>query len=242
MTGTNSAACALADPWAQLRPIGMLGYAQYAALAEQPVNWAWVGYAAAGTIVTIAGPSSGGKTTLLLLLLLARAWSGEPIELLGRQVTPAPEGQFIVLIEAEHGESSIARKLFKSAGILNIDPSRALERVFTIARKEIKIGDPKWERIKELAAAGLVSDLAIDTIARATAADANSEREQTQIFADIAKVIEAAPPGRQPTVWVLAHTRKASSEALEDVAGSVARIGQSDSVIMVSPQRSDTDK
>jgi hypothetical protein len=64
--------------------------------------------------VLVAGKSGDGKTTLLFLVLGARANLEAPITLLGREILPAPPGQFVVLIEGEHSEASAARKLVQS--------------------------------------------------------------------------------------------------------------------------------
>src|SRR5882762_8966311 len=101
-----------------LGPLAVHGAQRIRELAAQPVNWTWQDYMVAATIMVLAGPSSEGKTTLLFLILLARATLGPPIEICGRPIKPAPPGSFIVLIEAEHGDLSTARKLVKSANLL----------------------------------------------------------------------------------------------------------------------------
>ena len=217
----------------RLRLMAVMGLDHILALASAPVSYAWVDIAVAGTIVLLAGGPSEGKTTLLFLLLAARAAIGGRVQLLGRDVEPAPEGRYLLLIEGEHSESSTARKLIRSLEILGV-PQNALNRVIIVARKSLTIGSPAWDEVTSLVRAGLVSDIAIDTIARCSPADANDEAAQVQIFSALADCIEAAPnPDARPTVWMVAHTRKGSSGELGDVSGSAQRVGQADSVLIV---------
>lgn len=227
-------------------PDAMAGAAHIRALAAQPIEWAWQDFGVVGTIVTLAGKPVGGKTTLLFLLLLARANTGEPIEICGRPVIPAPAKRYVILIEGEHGEKSAARKLVKSANLLGLGDA-ALDRVVTFARKDLALDSPVWDNIRAVVKQGLVSDIAIDTIARCApkGSDANSETDQIEIFHQLALLIETAPADAQPTVWVVAHTRKEGTEPkrssfaaeLDEVSGSAQRVGQSDSVIMVAGER-----
>jgi hypothetical protein len=89
--------------------------------------------------------------------------------------------------------------------------------------------------------AGLVSDIGIDTVARVAPADGNSEQEQTAIFDLVAQAIEAAPTiETKPTAWAAAHTRKnGTTGEVSDVAGSVQRTGQADSVLMLKADKQD---
>ena len=123
------------------------------------------------------------------------------MHLLGRQVEPAPVGAWVVLIEGEHSESSAARKLLRSVRLLRLD-ERALDRVILIARKAVRLGSPEWADVVRLIAAGLVSDIALDTVARVAPSDSDSEREQTAIFDLVAQAIDAAPSeATRPTAW-----------------------------------------
>jgi hypothetical protein len=116
--------------------------------------------------------------------------------------------------------------------LLGVDDA-ALSRIITVARKSVRIGSPEWVDIETMIAAGLVSDLAVDTVARAAPADANSEAEQVAIFDRLGRAIDRAPQGQRPTVWVCAHTKKGDSKGLESVSGSTQRTGQADSVLIV---------
>jgi hypothetical protein len=145
-----------------------------------------------------------------------------------------------VLIEGEHSESSAIRKLLRSMKLLRIDDA-ALGRVILIARKAVRLGSPEWGDVVRLIEAGLVSDIGIDTVARVAPADGNSEQEQTAIFDLVAQAIEAAPTvDTRPTVWPAAHTRKnGTTGEVSDVAGSVQRTGQADSVLMLKADKQD---
>ena len=222
-----------------LGAVAIIGRARLHALAASRVTYAWQDYAVAGTIVLLASGPSEGKTTLLFLILVARASLGRgdrPANawLLEREVHRAPQGRYLVLIEGEHSESSAARKLLGSAAMLEIDEG-ALDRIIMIARKAVRLGSPEWRDVVRLIAAGLVSDLAIDTVARVAPGEADDERSQVAIFDEVTRAIEMAPAGQErPTVWACAHTRKnGGGDTLADVSGSTQRTGQADSVLLL---------
>jgi hypothetical protein len=221
-----------------LSKVAVLGAKRLRELAGIKPHFVWAQIAVAGTIVLIAAGPSEGKTTLLFLVLAARANTGNPVQVLARHVEPAPFGTWIVLIEGEHSESSAARKLFRSVALLRIDEA-CLDRVILIARKAVKLGSPEWQDVVRLVGAGLVSDIAIDTVARVAPSNADSEQEQAAIFDLVAQAIDAAPDeAHKPTVWANAHTRKNGRTGdVADVAGSVQRTGQADSVLMLEGEK-----
>jgi hypothetical protein len=224
-----------------LARVAVLGSKATHALANAPIRWIWDGVAILGIIVVIAGKVGCGKTTLLFWLLAARANTGEPLAVLGRMVTPARIGGFIVLIEGEHGEASTARKLVRMlrvAGVKDIDA--ALDRVIFVARKSVRIGSAEWRDVERLVGEGLVSDIALDTLARVAPGDANDEREQIAIFDRVAQAIDRAPSAEtKPVVWCAAHLRKGDGGDLDDVSGSAQRTGQADTVLFVNAERRD---
>jgi hypothetical protein len=215
-------------------------------LAAVPTEWAWQDYAPAGAITMMAGQPGGGKTTLLFQILVARARVESGVCLIcDRNVLPARQFKHVLLIEAEHSDASTARKLLKSCDILGISRN-ALDRITWIARKSVLIGDTRWKLIVQLIADGSVSDIAIDTLARVSPreSESNDEMSQVEIFDGLAQAIEAAPDDQRPTVWLLGHTRKQSKESkgrlgLDDVAGSLQRTGQADAVITVEAVRNE---
>jgi hypothetical protein len=227
------------DPLAGLRVLPSIVLRGRDAILEKAgecIDYVWHEIAVAGTVNLIAGPPAEGKTTLLFLLLACRM-APSPMPLLGRLVVPSPPGKWIVLIEAEHSDGGTARKLIQSFETLQID-TKGLEKILIIARKSVKIGDQAWSEIAYLVSLGLISDIAVDTLARASSADSNNEEEQAAIFETIAQTIERAPLAvDRPTVWLVAHTRKGDRAAglgLADVSGSTQRAGQSDTVILVT--------
>jgi hypothetical protein len=224
----------------RLARVAVVGRKRLAELAAQPARFTWDQIAVAATIVLLASGPSEGKTTLLFLILAARANLGKPVSVLGRRVEPAPSGTWSVIVEGEHSESSAARKLLRSTKLLGIDDG-ALDRVILVARKAVRLGSPEWEEVVGLVAAGLVSDIAIDTVARVAPSDADSEREQTAVFDQVAQAIDAAPSDEtKPMVWACAHTRKNGRTGdVSDVAGSAQRTGQADSVLMLAGEKVD---
>jgi hypothetical protein len=223
-----------------LAKVALVGLDQIRQAAGVKPHYVWDQIAVAATIILIASGPSEGKTTLLCLLLVARANKGAPVRVLGRIVEPARPGTWIIFIEGEHSESSAARKLLRSADLLGID-AQAVGRIVLVARKAVRLGSPEWLDVVRLVGAGLVSDIAIDTVARVAPADSNDEKEQTAIFDLVAQAIEAAPQEEQrPTAWANAHTRKNGRTGdVADVAGSVQRTGQADSVLMLEGQKVD---
>ncbi len=221
-----------------LAAVATIGSARLHELAGKAVTYVWDDIAVSGTIVLLASGPSEGKTTLLFQILAARANRGIAVWLLERRVQAAPPGTFIVLIEGEHSESSAARKLIASCALLDIKDA-ALDRIILIARKAVRIGSPEWADIVRLVATGLVSDIAIDTVARVAPSDANDEREQVAVFDVVAQAIDAAPtPEDRPTVWAAAHTRKNGRTGdLADVSGSAQRTGQADTVLMLAGEK-----
>ena len=222
-----------------LARVAVVGRAKIKALSEMPVLYIWDGIAMMGIIVVIAGGVGCGKTTLLFFVLVARMTQGAPVKVLGRTVTPAADDMYIVLIEGEHGETSAARKLVKSCRLMGIDET-ALDRVILIARKSVRIGSSAWTDIVTLISKGLVSDVALDTLARVAPGDANNEAEQVAIFDMVARAVDAAPSeATKPVVWVNAHTKKGAEDDLEAVSGSAQRTGQADTVLIVKAERRD---
>lgn len=230
------------DPLAGLRilpAIVMRGRDTIIEEAKRPIEYVWHEISVLGTVNLIAGPPAEGKTTMLFLLLACRMQS-TPQHFLGRTVLPVPQGKYIVLIEAEHSDGGTARKLIQSLDTLGFAYD-GLDKVLIIARKAVRIGDQAWAEVAFLVSLGLVSDIAVDTLARASAGEANDEGAQAAIFDSIARTIERAPTASdRPTVWLVAHSKKNDrTGGLGDVSGSTQRTGQSDTVILVEGTKVD---
>jgi DnaB-like helicase N terminal domain/AAA domain len=224
----------------RLQAVALTGRARILELATIPPVYVWQNIVVAATIVLLAGPSGQGKTTLLFLILAARLNKGGPVELLGHCMAPSDPTKWVIIIEAEHAESSSARKLIRSLALLDID-DEALDHVIIVARKSVQLGSPEWLDIVEMVADGKVSDIALDTLSRVAPGDANDEREQVAIFNQLAATIEKAPASTEkPIVWVVAHTRKgAAGDSLDDVGGSMQRAGQADTVMLIKGTKVD---
>jgi hypothetical protein len=223
----------------QLSGLVLRSGARYLVLAAQSVEYAWQDIIVVGTIVVLAGAPGSGKTTFIFLYIVARAQRGGPIMLLGREVYPAKPGQRILLIEAEHNEASTARKLLASLRLLGLgDDVLEGDRILTVARRAVTLGSPAWLECVQLIAAGLISDVIVDTVARFAPADANSEGAQVGVYSQIAQAIEQAPEGKQPTCVLVTHTKKGgAAEDIEAVSGSTQRVGQADSVLIADASR-----
>lgn len=223
----------------ELQKVALVGASEILAESTKPTRWAWDGIVEEGSVCMLAGAPGGGKTTLMFLVLVLRA-SPRGGDLFGASVAGARKGSYVVLIEGEHGSPSACRKLVNSCRLLGA-PTTVLNRVIVIARKAVLIGDARWKEIVRMVAAGVVSDIAIDTIARCAPGDGSSEKEQTAIMHTVAEAIEAAPTVEQrPVAWINAHTRKGESTGtVDDVSGSAARTAQCDAVALVTPNRED---
>jgi hypothetical protein len=224
-----------------LAKVAVVGRAKLVELAERPIVWLWEQIATAGLTVLLAAGTGSGKTTLLFLLIAARANRGKPVQVLGYTMTPAPPRRFIVVIENEHSDESAARILRRSCARLGIDES-ALDCIILVARHSVRIGSPEWQDIEVLIAAGLVSDVVLDTLASSAptaSPDSNDETEQVATFDVIRKAIDRAPsPEAWPTFWLAVHTRKCDGvPTLNDVAGSMQRAGQADVVLLMGAER-----
>jgi hypothetical protein len=225
-----------------LTRVAVVGREAILALADRPIVWTWDSVATAGlTILLAAGPGSG-KTTLLAMLVVARANQGQPVSVLGRLVSPAPRGTFLVFVENEHSDESAARILRKACDQLGVSYD-ALDRIILVARGSVRIGSAVWGDVERLIAVGLVGDVVLDTLARCTpsaSSDANDEQEQGAVFERISQAIELAPmPEARPMCWVAAHTRKCDGiPTLNDVGGSTQRAGQPDVVLLMGANRS----
>jgi hypothetical protein len=217
-----------------LQRLALMGRDRIVSRAAEPVVYLWHGIVVAGTVVIVAGAPGEGKTTLMFLVLVARA-GRVPVSVLGLAVTPAPEPRRVVLIEAEHGDASTARKLVKSCEALGVS-HEALDRVIVLARADVKLGTVAWAETRQLIAAGLVSDVFVDSLARFTSADANAEQEQAAVFDEVHRAIESSAEPK-PTFWFIAHGRKGATGGIDDVSGSAQRAAQGDSVLFVRAER-----
>jgi hypothetical protein len=219
-----------------LSRVALHGREAVLAKAREPVPYVWQDVAVNATIVVLAGGPGEGKTTLLFLILAARL-AFEEVTLLGRAVRRSRDASYVVLIEGEHAEGSASRKLVRSLDLLGVD-HEAIDRIIIIARKAVLLGSPVWKDVEKLVAAGLVSDIALDTIARVAPGDQNDEREQVAIFDVVARTIDAAPSDEaKPVCWAVAHTRKNGGGELADVSGSTQRVGQADTVLLVQGEK-----
>ena len=213
--------------------------------SNEPVDWVWPPYVASGSICLVAGNTSGGKTSFIFLLLAARTAS-KPIEFLGHLVTPAPAGQYIVVVEPEHSKGSSARKFKKSARLLGLDSKEVFKRLIIVSgSRSLVVGDLRWRQLCGLIRAGLVSDVLLDTIASTTTEEGSDEQAQAALFDKLRLAIENAPPKQSPPViWPCTHTRKPSKDADEEidlaaVSGSLQRAAQSNTVLMLRANRRD---
>jgi len=227
-----------------LARVALMGAERIRAEACRPRVYAWheIVERGIGQVVGLVGPPGHGKTELAMMLLAARMHVGEPLSVLGREVTPAPIGQYGLAIEAEHGEGSASRRYLRAVEMVGASEG-ALGRIIIIARKNVLLGDEVWQDVAKLIAAGLVSDVLIDSLARVARADANDEQAQAAIFDELHRVIESSPAPEKPIVWLVAHTRKKEGEIdITDMSGSAQRVAQLDVGIVVTAKRDSSGK
>jgi hypothetical protein len=209
---------------------------------SEPHDWVWAGCVERGNVVLLCGEPGGGKTSLVFLIAAAvsaregysGAWDGR---LLGREVTPMREGQYIVIVEAEQSERSSCRKLLAAYQTLGL-PGRETHRTLLIARRSVRLGDLIWQEVAQLIAEGRVGHVILDTIARVCPGESNDERAQTEIFDSIVRTM--AGSRQPPTCWLLTHSRKGErTGSVADVSGSQARAGQADTVALLQGHQED---
>ncbi len=223
-----------------LARVAVVGRESLIELAERPVVWLWEHVASAGLTILLAAGPGGGKTTLLFLLATARANRGSRSASSGaRSPRRHPGGSSWssrTSIPTSRPPVSCARAAASTAST-----RRRSTRSWSPARGNVRIGSNVWLDVERLIAAGLVSDIVLDTLARCSpvGADPNAEQEQVEVFARIAEAIERAPAAdSRPTCWTAAHTRKVDGlPSLDDVSGSTQRAGQADVVILMGAQR-----
>lgn len=199
-----------------LSRVAVVGRAKLVELSERKIAYVWPPVASMGWIVMLAAPPGLGKTSTLVMLLVGRANTGKPIDVLGLPMQPAPVGRYVIFIEGEVDDIATARKLRATCAMLGVDES-ALDRIVVVARKSVRVGDPAWGDVERMIGAGLVSDVALDSVARVSplTSDTNDEAAQTALFDSIARAIDAAPsPETKPVVWLVAHTRKGGTGGL----------------------------
>jgi hypothetical protein len=199
--------------------------------AATPILWVWDQIVVAGTLNVVGGASTSGKTTLLFLLAILRAGAIQS-SFLGHVVKPAPSGQFVVIVEAEQSAAAASRKLKRCQLALRA-PAESLDRIILIAREQLIVGSPDWVHLSNLCAAGLVSDVILDTLASTTNADGNDEKAQGEIFRTLVKTVRSSPAATPTTLWLAAHTRKSETLTLADIAGAHQRIAQVDTGILI---------
>jgi AAA domain len=235
------------DPQALLKKFLEIGITskEIEKAADEPIDWVWSPYVTSGSICLVAGNTSGGKTSFIFLLLTARL-ADDPIEFLGHHVATTPKEQYVIVVEPEHSKGSSARKFRKSAKILGLDPNRIFDRLIIVSGSNaLLVGDGRWKQLCGLIAAGLVSDVLLDTIASTTTQKGSDEQAQSELFAMLRSAIEHRPDGvSPPVIWPLTHTRKVGQDGEEEidlaaVSGSLQRAAQSNTVLMLRSNRKD---
>lgn len=232
-TTTNGAAASIAIGGAQIREV-----------AARAIVWLWHQLVCDGQIVVLFGAPGSGKTTLLFPDARRRT----RVERRGRcarATRRARARRQVRRADRRRARRSVAaRKLVKTAEVLGIDRQEVdpLDRVILIARKEVRVGSPKWEEIKQLIARGLVADLFIDSLARFGAGESNSEDDQADSFAEVSAAIEGAPSCTKATAWIIAHARKSADGGVEGLSGSTQRAAQADTILFVKATTDDNDQ
>lgn len=233
-----------------LAAISVTGYAASRAVLESAsaVPWVWSGIIASGHAVEVCGPSASGKSTFTTLLAVATANPGEPVQLLGREVTPIAPGKAVLLVNEENGRASAVRQIDRAIEVLGLPPEQTWERVMLVSRAGVRArpltGDEvqapargdKWAAIVRAARDGAFGLVVLDTRAKIFVGLGASRDEEAGADAS-AMVTRLAEVAGCPVI-VVSHTRKGGGEDLDDVSGSVQRAAGADVVLIVRAKKS----
>ncbi len=220
-----------------LRGAALVGFDAISSVSDEPIDYVWHGLLARDHLAEVTGASGSGKTTLAFLVGAAAAAIGEPVDVLGRRVTPIAAGRYVVIIEEENGKRSCRDKLLASCEMLGLDPRTTLDRVLLLARAGFRASEHEaWNGLLDLGRKGRIGLVILDSRARIFAGgDANDENSQAAVAAMIAGLIKASGA----PVIVVSHTRKGAADSLDDVSGSHQRVAAADVVLLVNAKKSD---
>ena len=231
-----------------LAAISVTGYAASRAVLESAsaVPWVWSGIIASGHAVEVCGPSASGKSTFTTLLAVATANPGEPVQLLGREVTPIAPGKAVLLVNEENGRASAVRQIDRAIEVLGLPPEQTWERVMLVSRAGVRARPLTGTRCRPRrgrqgrrrprgARRGLRSRR-LDTRAKIFVGLGASRDEEAGADAS-AMVTRLAEVAGCPVI-VVSHTRKGGGEDLDDVSGSVQRAAGADVVLIVRAKKS----
>lgn len=229
---------------------GIVGYEASRRVAAEPIEWVWSGVIAKHHAVEVCGPSYSGKSTLAMLLLAACANpKGKPVSLLGREVTPMPPGRVVLYANEENGRQSAVASIDAAIEMLGLPLRETWDRICLLSRSGLRAYEAEgdellnpekgdlWAAVIHAATAGAFGLIALDTRARIFAGFGGPKDEdaQARVADEIVRLVEH---GGAPVV-VVSHTRKGSSDDIEDVSGSGQRGAAADTILMVSAERDD---
>jgi len=220
------------------------GVEQADAVAVEQIDWLWYTFFARGAHGLCAGRIAEGKTTLVAGVAVAAAAPPDaPVSLLGREVTPVAEGQFVFVVLDENSRKSAVEQVDRWIAVLGLDRAYVWSRIVLLARsgtraRKLKADDKRnpgngdtWAAIVHAAIhEKVIGLLIIDSMARVFGGDANNEANQ----AEIGEVVTELTEKGGVTVIIIVHVRKASGEiTLDDIAGHHQRAALADSIIAV---------
>jgi energy-coupling factor transporter ATP-binding protein EcfA2 len=222
------------------------GYARSREVLAVPVAWVWHGYIASTHAVELCGATGDGKSTLAALMAAALAATpGEPVKLLGREVTPMALGKQALLVNEENGERSAVAGIDRAIEVLGLSLEQTWDRIALLSRAGVRAGwddgetEPGalWPAIVKGAKAGMFGAIFLDTRAKIFAGFGESKDEGAQANAStmITKLVDVA---RCPVI-VLSHPPKAETSGTAAVSGSVQRAAGADAILFVSARRSE---
>lgn len=202
-------------PWVE-------SFSAFASREFAPLEWVWDGLIPRGGMTILGGAPKSGKTYLSLGIAVAVA-TGMPF--LDR---PTIRGSVLYVLE-EGAAGGIADRIRKITGQFGSPDGAHL-----IHRRNIKIGDPTWDKLVATIASIQPMLLILDPLAFLhSASDENQSAPMIPVMREILALASA-----KTAVLLIHHNTKAGADAgtssANAIRGSSAIIGSSDSNLVLS--------
>jgi energy-coupling factor transporter ATP-binding protein EcfA2 len=250
-----------------LARLAITGYDASRRVIREPIAWTWRGIIARTHAVEICGQTGSGKSTFTTLLAVAVANpTSTPVALLGHEVTPAPEGQRVLIVNEENSRQSAVALIDRAIEILALPARETWARIVLVSRGNVAAhwiedndddtseDDERTDEDRDRAVRARLHDPSTAWEAIIAAAYAGAwafivldtrakilrlgETNSEDAQADASRMLTQLVESARCAVAVASHTRKgATGDDLDDVSGSAQRAGGADVIILASAER-----